>query len=712
LADVLEALPAARARAAAGAARYAGHRVRVAAAQAARVRAAQDIGPAPARADPARHESARLDLRRFCEAYLAETFDLPWSADHLRVLARLQEAVLRGGLFAFAMPRGGGKTSLAEAAALWAVLYGHRRFISLLAVSADRAQELVEHMKGLLGFRQDPEGPLTQDFGPELAPFLALEGEPRRCLGQKSAGRPTFVRWQARRLVCGALAGSLAAGSVVSASGLTGGGVRGQRMRLADSREVVRPDLALVDDPQDDEIAASASQVRARVRLLNGAVLGMAGPTRRIAAVATVTVIQPDDVASRLLDHEQSPDWRGERMRMLRGLPASPRLWEDYRRRREEDLAAGTNRAGEFYREHQAAMDRGLEASWAARFDAEGGEVSAIQAAMNLKFRDEETFQAEYQNDPAPPQSLRQALSPAAVMARTNGYPRGAVPPAATRLTMFVDLHDRLLYWAVCAWEENFTGYLVAYGSTPAQDRRTFTLADAPRTLARAYPGAGTNGAIQAGLEALLRDALAREWDRGGAHLSIERILVDAGYKPGVAADVKRRLGGPAVWLAKGAGIRASRRPIAAYARRPGETIGLGWYVPNVRKTGEFPHVLVDVNYWKTFVHAALATAAGDPGALTLFGRDGREHELLAEHLARSEYSTEVTGPWGTVREWSALPARPDNHWLDCLVGCAAAASMCGVKAVGEERRPAGRSRRRYTRERLRGAGREEEKNP
>ena len=38
-----------------------------------------------------------------------------------------------------------------------------------------------------------------------------------------------------------------------------------------------------------------------------------------------------------------------------------------------------------------------------------------------------------------------------------------------------------------------------------------------------------------------------------------------------------------------------------------------------------------------------------------------------------------VTGPRGTVDEWKAKPGAPDNHWLDCLVGCAAAASMLGV---------------------------------
>jgi hypothetical protein len=152
--------------------------------------------------------------------------------------------------------------------------------------------------------------------------------------------------------------------------------------------------------------------------------------------------------------------------------------------------------------------------------------------------------------------------------------------------------------------------------------------------------------------------------------------------------------------LAKGVGIRASRKPIAEYARKPGETLGHYWYIPNVRKTGQFPHVLVDVNYWKRFVHEGLATAAGDRGCISLFGKDARQHELIAEHVARSEKWVEVTGPGGAVREWSWLPTRPDNHWFDCLVGCAAAASMVGIKPAGEAA-PV-RQRKRYTQEDLR----------
>ena len=72
----------------------------------------------------------------------------------------------------------------------------------------------------------------------------------------------------------------------------------------------------------------------------------------------------------------------------------------------------------------------------------------------------------------------------------------------------------------------------------------------------------------------------------------------------------------------------------------------------------------------------------------------------MAEHIARSEHWVEVTGPYGTVREWSVLPTRPDNHWLDCLVGCAAAASMCGIRAAGEALPVS--HRKKYTQEDLR----------
>ena len=92
----------------------------------------------------------------------------------------------------------------------------------------------------------------------------------------------------------------------------------------------------------------------------------------------------------------------------------------------------------------------------------------------------------------------------------------GEVPLGANHLTMFIDVHDRLLYYAVCAWEETFTGYVIDYGTFPEQRRSTFTLADATQTLGRAFPGAGVAGAIHAGLEHLVSAYLVKDWSRGG----------------------------------------------------------------------------------------------------------------------------------------------------------------------------------------------------
>ena len=74
--------------------------------------AGRDIGELPAVVDPERKARARTDFKYCCEAYFPLTFHLPWSDDHLKVIRKIEYAVMRGGLFALAMSRGSGKSSL------------------------------------------------------------------------------------------------------------------------------------------------------------------------------------------------------------------------------------------------------------------------------------------------------------------------------------------------------------------------------------------------------------------------------------------------------------------------------------------------------------------------------------------------------------------------------------------------------------------------
>jgi len=654
----------------------------------------RDIGTIPEVFNKIRKETGRLDFRAYCEQYFPQTFTLAWSHDHLKVLAKVEDAVLRGGLYALAMPRGSGKTSIAECACLWATMYGHRDFVCLIGPDEGLAVQMLDSLKSEL----EGNDLLLEDFPEVCYPIARLEGIAHRANGQLCCGKRTQIGWTAKEIVLPTIPGSQASGAIVKVAGLTGC-IRGLKFKRSDGKSV-RPSLVVIDDPQTDESARSPSQCSYRESILAGAILGLAGPGKKISGIMPCTVIWPGDMADRILDREKHPQWQGERTKMVYSFPTDEALWDRYAEIRADGLrrGQGLERATVFYREHQAEMDAGAVVAWPQRYNHD--EASAIQNAMNLRLQNAQAFSAEYQNEPIVPDQTDQILTVEQVLSKTNGHARGAVPPNATTVTMFVDLHKDVLYYAVCAWEEHFTGYVIDYGTFPDQKRPYFTLLESPYKLGDTYPGAGVDGAIGSGLEALVKDYLGRDWMCGTGRMRIDRLLVDMGYKPAVAAQVKAKVGGAVMMLSKGVGVRASRKPIIEYVRKPGETVGHYWYIPNVSRTDQFPYVLMDVNYWKRTIHDGFALPLTDRGSLSLFGTDGRRHEMLADHVARSEKWVEVTGPGGNVREWMALPTRPDNHFFDCLVGCAVAASIAGIKFAGQQVEK--KARKRYTQDDLR----------
>ncbi len=83
----------------------------------------------------------------------------------------------------------------------------------------------------------------------------------------------------------------------------------------------------------------------------------------------------------------------------------------------------------------------------------------------------------------------------------------------------------------------------------------------------------------------------------------------------------------------------------------------------------------------------------GDAGCLSLWGSKPERHRLFAEHLT-VEYRVRATARDRTVDEWKLRAGRSENHWFDCLVGCAVAASMQGVVLPGTDERPKKNRRR------------------
>ena len=643
----------------------------------------RDIGELPAVENQERKESCRNDFKLFCETYFPEVYQLKWSDDHLRAIAKIQKSVLEGGLFALAMSRGSGKSSLTETAAIWAMLYGHREFVVLVGASESAALEMLDSIKTEFEVNEH----IAADFPEVSYPIARLEGIANRCAGQLYKGERTRITWTANEIVLPTIAGAASSGVIVRVAGITGR-IRGMKYKKPDGR-TIRPEFVVIDDPQTSESADSVEQTRKRVRVLAGDILGLAGPGKKIAGIMPCTVIRPGDMAEQILDKTKHPEWNGERCKMIYQFPRNDELWERYADLRADELReCGTfERATEFYREHRAEMDEGAVVSWPDRYNYD--EISASQHAMNLKLTDEAAFWAEYQNEPLPEDlGTDEQLTVDGIVNKLNGHAQRTVPVSANHVTMFIDVQKTLLFYVVCAWDDDFTGYVIDYGAWPDQRRRYFTLGEANPTLQAKFPRSGLEGCLYGGLKALTEDYLSREFTRDdGAAMRIEKCLVDANW--GQSTDVVYQFCRESAFAnviipSHGKYIGASSKPMSEYKKAVGDRVGHNWRMPNIRGKRAVRHVVFDTNYWKSFVASRLLESMGDRGSLSLWGRSSEAHMLFAEHLT-AEYRVKTEGRGRRVEEWKMRPEGADNHWWDGLVGCAVAASMTGCVLEGTD---------------------------
>lgn len=660
-----------------------------------------DIDGLPPVTDPDRRARCERDLLAFLVEYFPNSTGLsPFSSDHLRVIARIQDCVMRGGRFTNAVYRGFAKSTISELSLIWAVIYGHRKFGCIFAAESGLADKAITSIKTELS----DNDLLFGDFPEVCVPIRALEGKPQRCSSQTFAGQRTHIGWKKDTIAFPVVPGSRAAGSIVMSKGLAGS-ILGLRWKSPDGRQL-RPDFVIVDDPQTRESARSPVQCETRLEILTKSVLKLAGHQTSIACVLNATVIEHDDMVDQLLDTARYPSWQGERIPMVRKwADRHEDLWLDkYRDLRCSfssdvvgDQARAHKEATEFYVSHRAEMDGGCEVSWPACFDPER-EISAIQHAYNALIDDgEDVFASEFQQRPLRDEAATRAISTEDVRGHVIATPRWVVPSGLNTLTAFVDVQERLLYWAVVAWGHDLRGHLVAYGTYPDQRRTYYTLRDVRKTLQKAAGVAGVEAAIHAGLERVAGDLLDRTYARedDAAELRVGQLLVDANWAQtqGTVRDFCRRSRwGPRVMPSHGRFVGASSSTISDKRPDRGERVGANWRTSTI---GRLRHLLYDTNAWKTFVAGRLRLPVGDPQSLTI--HEG-SHQMLSEHLA-SEVPVRVESKSRVVDEWRLIPGR-DNHWLDCLVGSAVAASFSGLSAVGAEQRTAP-PRRAITREEM-----------
>ena len=642
--------------------------------------AGRDISPLPKVKSGRRKSSCAKSFRKFCDTYFKDVFDMAWSKDHEMVIGKIETAVLDGGWFAMAMPRGIGKTSLCETAALWSILYGHRQFICLIGASEDAATQMLDSIKAEI----ESNELLYADFPEVCYPVEKLDGIMQRANGQLFKGKRTHINWTAKEIVMPNIPRSKAAGAIIKCAGITGR-IRGMKFKRPDGKSV-RPDFTIIDDPQTSESARSPSQCRTRENILAADILGLTGPGKKMSGIMPCTVIRQNDMADAILDREKHAEWQGERTKMVYQWPKNQKLWNEYNEIRSDDFRAegDGSKATAFYKENQKEMDAGSVVAWAARKNPD--ELSALQHAFNLRFRDEAAFFSEYQNEPIVQENVASLLTPDEICKKINGLKKNEIPKDVEKVTCFIDIQERLLYYTVIGWQTNFTGYVLDYGTYPDQKQRYFTLKQATKTLARAKPGSGMEGSIYAGLQTLCdrlhNTPLLRD---DGAEMMVDLTLIDANW--GATTDLvhqycRNTIHRGKIMPAHGRYVGASAKPFNEYAKKKGERAGYNWRMPSVKGKRVVRHILFDSNFYKSFIHARLTQAFGDAGNVSLFKAKPAVHQMLADQM-HAEYLVKTEGRGRAVDEWKLYPHKPDNHFLDCLAGACVAASVVGVKLSG-----------------------------
>lgn len=147
-----------------------------------------------------------------------------------------------------------------------------------------------------------------------------------------------------------------------------------------------RPDLAVLDDLENDENVVSPEQRDKLQSWLQKTVLNLGPPDGSLKVVYVGTILHYDSVLARTL---KKPGWKSLTFRAVIQWPENRDLWDAWESVYTEE---GKEAARAFYEGRKAAMDAGAVVSWPG--------MRPLYALMLLRAEDRAAFDSEQQNDP------------------------------------------------------------------------------------------------------------------------------------------------------------------------------------------------------------------------------------------------------------------------------------------------------------------------
>jgi hypothetical protein len=487
--------------------------------------------------------------------------------------------------------------------------------------------------------------------------------------------------------------GSRCARAIIATRGLDAA-VRG--LRISNQR----PDLALIDDPDTEETAASEEQAAKLERKIDRTIGGLGGQRKRIARVMLTTLINQKCVSAKYTDPAKKPAWNGRRLRFLKTMPVRVDLWEEYVSYRQTGQQEGdrfARKAFRFYLDHRAEMDEGAEVSNPNRFvptlcpDGTPEEISALQHFWNfVADNGMEAAKSELQNDPDEETGpIESGISAGRIQRQVSGYDRRVIPPGCKWLTQGIDCRKLGLHFVVRAWRPNeggpASGFVVDYGFHETHGTTVGT-------------DEGLDDALRAALHER-REAIDAEpyCDEDGLVIPIGQTIVDAGWRTDAVYQFCREAGlayKPAMGFGKSAGCTSASFSPPVHPT-PDRKSGFHWFLSR-RPDGTWL-VCMEADFWKTWEHDRWLTDPTRPGTLLLYGdpgdsarsgrlsHDQKKHFAYAKHLV-AEVEVEEIVKGALKRRWKSKS--DTNHYLDASYMADVAASMLGVPMAGRPTAP------------------------
>ena len=668
-----------------------------------------DVGEIPPPRHPRLKERCKYDLELFGWYYCRPLLRHRASPDIRDGLIRdAEECILNGGQSAELYARGGGKTTwICEIAAIWALLYGHRRFVVTIGASLKAAKKNLKTIRRHLA--RSPE--ILADFPAIAIPIRHLGGVAQRCASQTYHGQATDIEWGTDQITLPTLrfqrrdaetqsaqssfdgasgAGSGAApqlsptlrtprlcasalnntdildpacGGILAVTGV-GGAIRGA------NEGGQRPDMLLFDDPQTRKAAASPKLVEGILEYIHSDALGLAGHDSTISAFLTITPQRFGDVATEISSQAKYPEWSVKVQPFIKTLPPNwDQLVQLFCEQYAQDAAAKdyTRKLSTAWYKENAALFEKMETIDPEQYD-HGREIDVNHHLLNLRAKmGRAAFDAEIMMHVVDSASEIQ-IDADRVSSSLNGAPRGICPPGTDTVVGFCDINIKAgagLSWALVAFGPQRVGAVIDYGRYPA-DGSPLVPPNSSDLVRNRRVAAAIREIVQLIAGRRIRDARNRA-------VRIRALGFDRGWLPDV---VHRTLYVIRKRIPVGFPLVAMRGfPWNKFGTRKADMLRRGDHIFATRsRFGEYLAFMAP--YWREIMQGGYLETPLMPGSLSLFGRDAAEHYRFAQEVCAEKLVRKYQAYSGreTTTAWDWMTTGPE-HFCDASTGCFALAS-------------------------------------